>query len=924
MQNEETDFLPPEKHGGPRQAKGCCLLSVTVFLILFALAVASIVGQTIGFEKNIQLILVNDGSPDNSEEICLRYRGRYPNNVVYIKQENAGVSAARNRGLQEVRGEIVNFIDSDDKWELDAFEKVDAFWKEHAAEIDVATTSIQLFEAVEKPHITNYRMENGTRVADLLTHAEASCIVLQVASSFFKASALKNIRFVDSLIYGEDSMFVNTVLLKKMKVGFVAEANYFYRRRESNTSAVQTIKQTPYYFIDCLRDYHLALIRLALEKYRCVPEYIQNVVYYDLCWRFKEPAYLYLSEEEMGLFQKMARQVMAYIDDTVILKNKLHKTFPHKMLAIDIKYGTDNAMQHSMYDKGRKMILFQGLPMFDFKRNKFLLYINFCKVEKNTLRVEGIVAKWLFRVTNQKVRFFFSLNGEIVEPKLRRYAHSVIETCFSSEEKFYRFQVDYPLPDPATVEEELRIYPFVTFGKSRAKLGMNYGKFTVSANNFSPGYLMYRDYVMQCYRTVIKLRPIDPKQSRRLLHWKLEKDCIRWLRQNDLKELADLRTRVMLHKLFSRDKRKIWIISDRVENAGDNGEIFFKYVNQVIAKQGKKANIRPIFAISKNAACVERLKKEGEVIFFESKQYPLYFLLADKIISSGASDFTANPFGLDRKYLYDLFKFKYYYLQHGVACADLSVWLQRFNKNIDMIFASSERERDSFVSGTYYYNRKQVALTGQARFDELYDAKEKQILILPTWRKSIRESYDENTTSIYFPGFRKTAYFQYYNGLINHPRLLDAMRRLGYKGLFCMHPIHMKQTVDFEANDVFRVNEGYINYNDVFARSALMVTDYSSVLFDFAYLRKPVVYTQFDKEDFFAGQIYDEGYFSYENDGLGPVCYDMESTVDAIIAAMERDCENEEKYLARLDRFFAFSDRDNSKRIYEAILKSDK
>ena len=50
----------------------------------------------------------------------------------------------------------------------------------------------------------------------------------------------------------------------------------------------------------------------------------------------------------------------------------------------------------------------------------------------------------------------------------------------------------------------------------------------------------------------------------------------------------------------------------------------------------------------------------------------------------------------------------------------------------------------------------------------------------------------------------------------------------------------------------------------------------------------------------------------------------MDSTVDAIIAAMERDCQNEEKYLARLDRFFAFSDRNNSKRIYEAILKNDK
>ena len=146
------------------------------------------------------------------------------------------------------------------------------------------------------------------------------------------------------------------------------------------------------------------------------------------------------------------------------------------------------------------------------------------------------------------------------------------------------------------------------------------------------------------------------------------------------------------------------------------------------------------------------------------------------------------------------------------------------------------------------------------------------------------------------------------------------MREKGYKGLFCIHPIHMKQSVDFEANDVFSVNEGYVDYNDVFARASLMVTDYSSVLFDFAYLKKPVVYTQFDKEEFFAGQIYDEGYFSYENDGFGPVCYDMDSTVDAIIEELERGCQNEEKYLERLDRFFAYDDKNNCERAYKALI----
>ena len=82
----------------------------------------SIVKQTIGF-KNIELILVNDGSTDNSEQICLKYKNKYKN-IIYIKQENAGVAEARNKGLEIASGELINFLDSYDKWEKDVFKKV--------------------------------------------------------------------------------------------------------------------------------------------------------------------------------------------------------------------------------------------------------------------------------------------------------------------------------------------------------------------------------------------------------------------------------------------------------------------------------------------------------------------------------------------------------------------------------------------------------------------------------------------------------------------------------------------------------------------------------------------------------------------------------------------------------------------------------
>ncbi|GHU89105.1 hypothetical protein FACS1894202_06560 [Clostridia bacterium] len=81
-------------------------------------AIESVIAQTIGFEKNVQLILVNDGSPDGCGEICERYADMYTQNVVYIEQENKGVSAARNAGLDVACGKYLAFLDGDDKYEF--------------------------------------------------------------------------------------------------------------------------------------------------------------------------------------------------------------------------------------------------------------------------------------------------------------------------------------------------------------------------------------------------------------------------------------------------------------------------------------------------------------------------------------------------------------------------------------------------------------------------------------------------------------------------------------------------------------------------------------------------------------------------------------------------------------------------------------
>ncbi len=105
-------------------------------------------------------------------------------------------------------------------------------------------------------------------------------------------------------------------------------------------------------------------------------------------------------------------------------------------------------------------------------------------------------------------------------------------------------------------------------------------------------------------------------------------------------------------------------------------------------------------------------------------------------------------------------------------------------------------------------------------------------------------------------------------------------------------------------------------------QSDLLVTDYSPVAFDFAYLRKPVIYYQTDKEEFFSGaHTYEKGYFDYERDGFGEIECSVEALVDRIIEYMKNGCELKEVYRERIDATFPFSDQNNCKRVYEEILK---
>ena len=272
----------------------------------------SLTNQTIGFE-NIQLILVNDGSKDNSEEICLKYKNIY-NIILYIKQENQGVSAARNTGLKYIKGKYVNFIDSDDKWEKDALLNMYNFMEQNYSEIDFISARIKCFEASEDYHFLDYKFEK-TRIVDI--EKEPDMLIFHVASSLFKSEAIKDMKFDEKLKIAEDCLYINTLLLNKLKYGVCREALYYYRKRNTANSTIQSLSRNKSWYFDTPKNFWNKIIEESENRYNKVIKYIQYILIYELKWRIN-CQYTILNCLEVKEHLKIISNTAKHIDDSII------------------------------------------------------------------------------------------------------------------------------------------------------------------------------------------------------------------------------------------------------------------------------------------------------------------------------------------------------------------------------------------------------------------------------------------------------------------------------------------------------------------------------------------------------------------------------------------------------------------------------
>lgn len=370
-------------------------------------------------------------------------------------------------------------------------------------------------------------------------------------------------------------------------------------------------------------------------------------------------------------------------------------------------------------------------------------------------------------------------------------------------------------------------------------------------------------------------------------------------------------------KIYKLTHKDVWVISEYEHLARDNGYWLFKYIRENCPEK------KVYYPIAETSPDFEKVSKLGNTIKFGGFFHYVLFWGSTKYI--GTTKCYGFPY---RRICEDLVQwglhgFKYVFLNHGVA-RGYSKIVDARDTNYDLIFAISPIEKETMIREDYQIPER-IRCDGFCRHDQLNDEmlKDNRIVIMPTWRNylDIRLLHDEQEIKRVTKEFLNSIYYKTWMSFINNEEFCKFVEKQDLEVIFYLHEYAQMYSEYFYSgsmNIIIGTNDKF-DIQELLKSSRMLITDYSSVTYDFAYMYKPLVYYQFDLEEFERHQYSQGQVYTYENDGFGAVSFDEERTIELIKDAAGNDFAMPDIYRKRVDDFFLYHDNKNCERIYAAI-----
>ena len=792
----------------------------------------SITSQSIGFEENIQCIMVDDGSTDNTADIIKSWNNKYPNNIHYLYQKNAGQGSARNLGLKNVQTIWVTFTDPDDFLDINYFKNIDDFLFKFNNDVCFISTKIIKYledkKEYREDHPLNFKFNNN-RISTYYIKESGKNIQLSLASSFLRTDYLfdKNIFFDENIKpHFEDGHLIARYLQEfyNKKISFIRDAKYFYRKRKNKTSTIDCGVTNKLNYFNPLKYGYIDILKKNNNF-----DFIYNTVLYDLMWYIKPlinkpKKYISLTDNERNDFLNLIDECFYNIEAKKILDFNLAGIWFY------YKVGILNCFKNLNIPNWFGQIIY--IENYDAFKDQILIRYFTGKIEKED----------------------FKINRNSIIPSYTK-----------------------------TQQDDFLGRRFVLTRYIWLPLKNKNGIFTAYINNKSAKITLAK-------KQYTKGIDIDN------------------IRKSFLDKVKESK----------RAAGAPWLFMDREIQADDNAEHLYRYVMMHHHEH------KIYFILRRDSHDWERLYKEGfNLVAYGSKKHEFLLKKCSKIISSHIDYYITNYFNDN-----SLSNKQFIWLQHGVTKDDLSTWLNKKQANI--IITATQEETESIVKDytKYKFTKKEVKLCGFPRHDVFLFSKKskKSILIMPTWRHYLMgEQINSGNIRKKNQEFMNSKYAYTWSKFLNSNKLQMLSIKYKLEVIFFPHSNIQPYLDEFSLPQYIHIlKHADERIQKIFLQTAIMITDYSSVAFEMAYLFKSVIYYQFDEEEFFSNHTYTKGYFDYRTHGFGPVVKKEYELFNALSKLVNNKCDPEEKYLKRMKTLYKYRDGKNSERVYNEILNIEK
>lgn len=361
---------------------------------------------------------------------------------------------------------------------------------------------------------------------------------------------------------------------------------------------------------------------------------------------------------------------------------------------------------------------------------------------------------------------------------------------------------------------------------------------------------------------------------------------------------------------FYPKQDNLWLIGERNTEARDNGYWMFRF----LMEHHPELNVR--YIIKKSSPDFQKLLPWKDRVV-EASSFMHYILMWKAKYGVSTHFHTYFPYRVNHQLFVNCLKrinrkCRLVWLQHGITINDHPS-LHENSINVDVLICGAKPEYD-FIMQVFRFPPNIIYYTGLARFDNLHDIpiNKQQILVMPTWRSWLNE--DNFAESEYYIAYSQLLQ----NVTLHHILEQSKMHLVFYPHFKCQRFIKLFSDLELPSSIVVADSE-HFDVQQLLKESALLITDYSSVAWDAAYMKKPHIYFQFDEQTFRKGH-YPQGYYDYHH-GLGEWTSTLEDLIAAIEKYIQNDMRSSSECLERHATYFPLYDTYNCQRIFDVIQK---